>query len=143
MQKHTSSVPHYLFQSTPSTHYASLRQSALTWGQHLQVRAWSRLRAGLLAMRHLDGKRSQARLQSCIFCDQLGVRNPIKHVLCRCPVWSSRRVSISRGMSGVVLSDDVLVLSLLGSGVDTPCFGGILEFFQLLDRKCDEYWECK
>lgn len=59
----------------------------------LSLLSWCRLRAGLILLRHLEGKESAGRHQLCAFCHQ-GVRNVTVHCLGKCALWSDIRQRI-------------------------------------------------
>ena len=75
-----AAVPYYLFQSIPCSIIADLRGRFMAWSVCIGLRSWLRLRAGVLCLRHVNGNRSSASHQSCIFCSRV-VPNETRHVI--------------------------------------------------------------
>ena len=133
--RHTAQVPYNLFQPVPSSEYACVLQSDLAWQHHLKIRAWSQVRAGLLVLRHLGGRRTQARFQCCVFCGMPGIRNGTKHVLSKCQVWSEFHRAIRETMLWGDLTDDQLVLQVLGCGCTDRCFVCVLDLAHMFCQR--------
>ena len=60
--------------------------------QHISLgqKSLKRLRAGAIRMGHVLKRRSRARRQRCIFCDESSLSLTF-HVMCRCPKWRDLR----------------------------------------------------
>ena len=67
------------------------RQNLLRWDELLGVRAWCRLRAGLVRLSHRFCKRSAAKVQQCVFCD-VYTSDAHAHVFEECAEWADFRI---------------------------------------------------
>jgi hypothetical protein len=120
--QHQAQVPYDRFQPQQSDVVLSLAQVSLTMDVLTGIRAWCRLRAGLVRLRHRDGKRSRSKFQSCLFCTQV-VRNATVHMVASCPMWKSHREqfeSIAGGSKEV--RDGEKTLLFLGVSTTSPAF---------------------
>ena len=81
--RHRAQVPYGQVVSSPGSPVVVWREWALPATSLIQMRSLCRLRCGQLALRHLQGARSNAVFQYCIFCDER-VRNATVHCLSSC-----------------------------------------------------------
>ena len=136
-----------LFQPSLSTFQPCLldvlslcRDANLPWLSQLQLRGWCRVRAGLACFSCVDGRRSAAEHQLCIFCGR-GARNAMKHCIATCSSWKSARTSfLSKVPQGDLLNADGVALGVLGV---TPGMVGFLEAVALcdgLDQGASKFW---
>ena len=105
------------------------RRADLPWDVQLCLRGWCRLRAGLATLRAVNGRRSQARFQSCIFCDR-PTRNATVHALALCPPWEERRREFRLAASLGDCSAQALALAVLRCH---PSSQGFVEGVRLAD----------
>jgi hypothetical protein len=68
VEKHRAQVPYGQFQDGVSKVIPSIRRDNLSWEEQVGVRAWCRLRVGLVNLRAVDGRRSRRKYQHCLFC---------------------------------------------------------------------------
>ena len=87
---HGAQVPYNLLQSCPYSLLKSAQLAVLPWDIQLGLRSFCRLRAGLVRVRALKGRRSRARFQDCIACSH-SVRNATNHAVAQCSSWSAPR----------------------------------------------------
>ena len=85
--RHRAQVPYYLLVESPGEIFRTLQSWNLSAEMQHNLRSWCRLRCGLLCLRHVEGHRSMARYQRCIFCNQR-VRNATVHAISTCGHWS-------------------------------------------------------
>ena len=138
--RHAAQIPYCVFQSRPSVAMSRLRGMQLPWDRQLMVRSWCRIRAGLVCHRHLDGVRSRAKFQHCIYCDSR-VRNATKHTLALCPRWDGLRKSLITGLAES--RPDVFCIRLLGLLPGDVLFDGMLCFCHALDAAAHSFWTNK
>jgi len=137
---HGAQIPYNVFQPRPSIAMHRIRTMELCWGRQLMVRSWCRIRAGLVCHRHLDGQRSRAKFQHCIYCDAR-IRNAMKHTLAVCPRWEAMRAPLLSGLS--VMSPDAFSSSILGLQPGEVLFENMLRFCQALDTAAHDFWANK
>ena len=90
-------------------------------------------------LRHLNGRRSQARFQHCIFCER-GVRNGTRHVLSRCERWTQERNQCLDLLSLPDHTDDAITLVLLRVRPSHPAFRSRLWFADSVADLEKEFW---
>ncbi|CAE8681424.1 unnamed protein product [Polarella glacialis] len=73
--------------------------AGLPWEVLVGYRSLCRFRACLLVLGHKDGKRCQAAVRACIFCNLLSPDLWL-HVLCCCPVFLDARASFFSASGG-------------------------------------------
>ena len=139
VQRHNAQVPYCTFQDNMCTAMHQLRRCQLTWDQQLCVRSWCRLRAGLVVLRHLGGRVSEARHQNCVFCD-ICVRNATVHCLCKCDSFLESRKEIVSVASWHFVSTDELARNILSCQPGAAVFGEVLLMASQIDRKAEEFW---
>ena len=139
VEKHSAQVPYYLFQHGPSTALVDSKRCNLTWAERLNLRGWCQLRAGLLVFRHLQGRRSQAKFQHCIFCDT-AVRNATVHVLSICGCWTAERSACLSLLNAQELPNDQKTLAILRVCPSSRAFKQVLSFAAALADSAGHYW---
>ena len=87
---HKAQVPYVQFRVVPSIAIESAIAQTLPWDVQIGIRAWYRLRAGLVQLRAVSGKRSLNKYQHCLFCPDV-VRNATVHLVVSCQHWSNER----------------------------------------------------
>ena len=137
IEQHRAQVPYSLFQQEPSNLRAMITGMNLDWSQLMLVRGWCRVRAGLMCVRHLRGKRSRAEHQSCVFCG-LTVRNGVKHVIGLCERWEALRAPLLQELPGH--TTDSSVLSLMGTSPEDDRSSQVLAFFAAVDKEAPAFW---
>ncbi|CAE8644499.1 unnamed protein product, partial [Polarella glacialis] len=75
-----------VYYSAPGPAGMTMLVAGLPWEVLVGYRSLCRFRAGLLVLGHKDGKRCQAAVRACIFCNLLSPDLWL-HVLCCCPVF--------------------------------------------------------
>ena len=107
----------------------------------MMFRSWLRLRCGLLVLSHLDGRRSAARFQLCIFCGSW-IRNPMVHCLSKCPHWNSHRDGICLCLGTVEsMGCQQFALQCLRSSIPSKALGLVVKWSSCIDRAEFEYWK--
>ena len=139
---HGAQVPYLVFQASPSSVLHAVKALSLPWEVLLCVRSWCRLRAGLVYLRSLHGRRSAARHQQCIFCGR-GVRNATVHAIGVCPRWCDARSTFVEAAGLEAASPDALCMALLGCTPGSPAFIPALFLADGLDGAATNYWKSK
>jgi len=93
-ERHMLPVQHVRLAPVPPTvlRLALTANPPLPWRCLIDLRAWCRFRAGLLVVSHRNHKRSQAKVQLCVFCGCL-TRFPAAHAFFLCDHLASHRPS--------------------------------------------------
>ena len=138
---HGAQIPYCAFQCTPSTVLMDIKHLQLSFDALLCVRAWCRLRAGLICMRALHKRRSTARYQQCIFCGR-GVRNATVHAVAVCPRWCRLRSDfVNVAALGANCSADVLCLEVLRCPPSHAALCEAVYLADALDQAATRYWK--
>ena len=87
---HRAQVPYGQFVISPGASIRAWRGWSFSAAALSGMRSFCRLRCGQLTLRHLNGVRSTAHFQRCIFCDER-TRNATVHCLASCRQWSQFR----------------------------------------------------
>ena len=141
--RHRSHIPYSQFDGAPGVVVTRLRFLELPSPAGLQVRSWLRLRCGLLDLSHIDGRRSAARVQSCIACG-LSVRNPMVHCLSLCSHWSRQRAVFSACLvDGASLSAQAFALRTLCSSLDLDALVAMAAWAADIDMFVYDFWNCR
>ena len=90
--KHTAQVPYLQIQCVPGAAIRDFGGQVWSWQVATALRGWCRMRAGLITLRHLNGKLSRARYQACVLCGAYA-RNGTRHVIGKCHIMAARRNS--------------------------------------------------
>jgi hypothetical protein len=140
VEKHTAQVPYNLLQQVPSEALSHPDLAALPWSTQIAVRGWCRIRAGLPRLRALDGRRSEAKFQQCIFCNQR-LRNATVHVVARCPHWLDLRNAflVNEPVGSNVLAGR-LCLAVLNCHPGSLQFLAAAELCDAIDRGASLFW---
>ena len=137
---HRAQVPYYLIQSGVSCILQTVDSLGLSWHTLVHIRGFSRLRAGLVRLRALHGRRSEAKHQMCIFCG-CGVRNATVHVLAVCRKWSNQRAAfVDAHTAYSSLPADKLALAILSCGPSQVGFIEAVELCGCVDQSASGYW---
>ena len=136
---HTAQVPYTLFQPSPSKIINEARRANLPWQVQLTLLSWCRLRAGLIILRHRNGRRSTARYQSCIFCG-MTIRNATVHTLSCCSHWTKARADAISTLGLETNLAGKRNLAMLGISVGRRGFHETILFAGQIDREATEYW---
>ena len=139
--RHVAPIPYLDLTPTHSRVLDLVAASQLQWHVTIAVRSWCRMRAGLICVGHRHGNRSSARLQNCVFCDAM-VRNPLKHVLGVCPIWSRQRQGFSSHCPGADVSADVITLAVLRAVPPSDGFSCAALWADEIDRAASTAWAC-
>ena len=141
VQQHRSSIPYYRFDAQPGLVLDVCRHGHLPHDISMMFRSWLRLRCGLLVLSHLDGRRSAARFQLCIFCGSW-IRNPMVHCLSKCPHWNSHRDGICLCLGTVEsMGCQEFALQCLRSSIPSKTLGLVVKWSSCIDRVEFEYWK--
>ena len=138
--KHSGCIPYLSFQPCCSDTLAQMRRMSLPWDVQTGILGWSRLRADLAILRCVNGRRSQARIQSCIFCG-FSCRNGLVHVLGVCSGWAEFRdaVTLSANCKGSLSSGDKALL-VLKARPKMPHFVSAVRFADAVDSAASDFW---
>jgi hypothetical protein len=138
--RHRSHIPYPQFDEAPGLVVARLRLEELPTPVALHLRSWLRLRCGLLDLSHIDGRRSAARVQSCIACEG-SVRNPMVHCLSLCTYWSIKRAAVLACLvDGASLSTQALALRTLSSSLCLDALVVMAAWAVDMDRFVYDFW---
>ena len=112
----------------------------LAWHSLVLQLPLARLRAGYICFVHLDGKRSSAKRQRCVFCDEPTL-SPSYHVLCKCQVWVYLR-ELSWGMLNQERpsAQAAQLRVLFGACPGAPGYGCMLAWAGSLERDAKAFW---
>ena len=139
--RHRSSIPYYRFDAQPGLVLDVCRHGHLPHDISMMFRSWLRLRCGLLVLSHLDGRRSAARFQLCIFCGSW-IRNPMVHCLSKCPHWNSHRDGICLCLGTVEsMGCQQFALQCLRSSIPSKALVSVVKWSSCIDRAEFEYWK--
>ena len=113
----------------------------LPWFSMQLQRSACRLRANLLTFGHLGGKRSAARRQRCVFCEEPHLSSTF-HVLCRCTHWEELRrlFWITCGQDTPATQEEQTIF-ILSSAPGDPSYGVFLAWAGSLDRDTRAFWK--
>ena len=112
----------------------------LPWHPLMLQRSLCRLRADLISFGHLEGMRTRAKRQRCIFCD-MSCLSLTYHVLCRCSMWEEIRAMFWSSCGRVrpeSLHSQVLIM--LRTTPLQPGYGAVLALAGSLDRDARQFW---
>ena len=129
------SYKHYvrqILQGDSCTDLTIALQSSLPWNIMIAQQALIRLRRKYVALGHVDGRESRAKVQQCIFCNKR-YSNTLLHVLCACPSFASFRTQC-------LLHFDVMNLGVLFTSPDHGGFVPIAAFAAEVVGLADDYW---
>ena len=141
VSRHSLSVPYHSI--VPSIHEWTSKSFSiqLSWDTLMQRRSAARLRCGLIDLGHLHGKRTRARAQQCVFCDEL-VSQLWLHVFCACPVWSEKRNHVMRCMPSLECSRGWTIMqSVLSAPCDSSQYHPCIDFIDAVVRESDLFWK--
>ena len=112
----------------------------LDWETRLNVFAFCKLRAGGMQFAALNGRRSRAKIQQCIFC-QTRTRAARVHVLASCLAWQHHRQSVGMRL-GLDFSDPPanVCRKILSCHPTSPAFRIVALWAADLDRGCVDFW---
>ena len=133
-------TPYNCFQKCPPVFMHSMCHRGLSWTDLTNVRSWCRFRIGLIDLRHVEGRRSDARYQNCTFCRKSGVKNMLKHNLALCERWADVRGQLVEMHGWDGLDADELTLRLLGVGPEFISFSAILTWMATVDDSAAVFW---
>ena len=129
------SYKHYvrqILQGDSCTDLTIALQSSLPWNIMIAQQALIRLRRKYVALGHVDGRESRAKVQQCIFCNKR-YSNTLLHVLCACPSFASSRTQC-------LLHFDAMKLGVLFTSPDHGGFVPIAAFAAEVVGLADDYW---
>ena len=139
-ERHTR-LPRYLeFQSSHSGLLQMVPDLKLHWEDGQAVRAFCRLRAGIIRLTHRDGRLSRACIQQCIFCGRR-VRNGLPHVLCRCSAlrdWTQMLSDLRREDEHALVSEEAR--EILACPASSPLFVVVLRLAKDIDDRAKSFW---
>ena len=102
--------------------------------------AMARMRAGLLDLVHVNGKRSQARERQCIFCCRPTI-SPTLHVVSRCERFLQQRLVIANICGwGAQTSLREQAVAILAARPDKPLFHACALMCLEIQEGCDMFW---
>lgn len=139
-RKHGAPFSHVLLTSVDNyapIHKQCLRKG-LPWGVLQGVKSWCRIRAGLVLLGHRHKRRSQRRLQSCLFRN-VDTSAPYVHVFLHCPYWQHRRRVVADLTGGLGTQQGHLV-SMLQLRPGAPGFVEVVNWCAAVDVESASFW---
>ena len=138
-EKHSAQVPYLAFNAVAGSAMQAIKAKGLPWDVLMACKAWFQLRAGLIPLRAVNGRRSMARHQVCIFCGR-GVRNAVVHVLGCCKVWREGRNRFlhSTAQSANMSSSDK-TLAVLACSPGSSAFQSCVHFCDKVVQAAKEF----
>ena len=128
------------FQSAPSRIVNLVARSSFSWEVRVAVFALCKIRAGALTLSSLNGRRSSAKIQRCIFCNTR-TRAARIHVMASCSFWCIRRDQV-KGLLG--LSDNLqaadLCRAIFCCSPQSRAFPTVATWAAEVDRGCTGFW---
>ena len=112
----------------------------LPWHSLVLQRSLSRMRADLICFGNLQGRKSNAKRQRCIYCDTPCISLTF-HVMCRCEKWAELRNLFWNTSGGQVpesLAQQVRSIFCIGPGQSG--YAIVLAWAGSLDRDAKLYW---
>ena len=115
---------------------ASVLQSSCSWDGLSGHRSMCQLRMGALNIGHKCGKRSQAAVRSCIYCNKL-VRSPYLHALGECKISHAAGIPNDWGAEGLRSR----TMSLLCCHPDSLVFGIVAGIAKRMEQERRQFWK--
>ena len=138
-RRHSIPVPHATLMTGPSTACERALELKLSWSVLMRQRAHVRIRCGLPSLGHVGGRASKARVQQCLYCDEL-VSNTWVHVFGCCPMWNAQRDAVTTTLRlGDARSWDVMY-SVLTAFPGQPQYISALTFIDAVLEQADRFW---
>ena len=126
-----------------STHSDLLRDEALgrlTWSVRVGVLSLCKLRAGALCFSCLNGRRSRAQIQHCIFCNRRTKAARV-HVLSVCDYWEVKRQQTCRQLPVTkAFAPADISRHILGCRPHQEAFASLVAWAVELDKECASFW---
>jgi hypothetical protein len=139
VSKHSVPVSYLSYSRGFSTDLVDALSLSLSFCALSGQRALARLRAGLVEFGHNSGKRTRARVQSCICCTAR-TRSPAIHCLLECPAFSRQRGPVAAAFSGQSWSRLECARQLLGLRPGHPAFVDLLQLIVDMEKASVNYW---
>ena len=133
---HLVPFPFSLLSSGPSPLPAALLSVSLPWEALMGHRALCRLRAGTLDLAHANGKKSQAKVRCCIFCNKK-TWAPYIHVLGECHISRSPELRDA----GELFSPRERALVLLNALPHELLFPAVARVALAIERRSKQFWD--
>jgi hypothetical protein len=142
LAKHVQPFPYVQIQHNMGNITMSLASRTLChWDELLGTRSWCRLRAGLVRLSHRFHKRSNAKVQLCIFCD-VCVSDAYAHAFGECAEWADLRLPpIVDIMRQAPTSGLHVAASILGIVPPHRLWRHILRWSLQIDRAASAFWQ--
>ena len=138
---HVLPYPYLLLQPVPSEILKEAVIQAWPWQTQLRLRGWCRLRTGLVRLGHVNGRRSDACMQKCIFCDtEVPVSALGDHVMGQCEQWNAQRARWSSIFEGGQ-PDPPSFAVVCASQAPGPAFWAAIEFADLVEAATSKWWK--
>jgi hypothetical protein len=133
-------VPYNQLRGSSSSVLVRVQKMSLPWELLIAIRGWCRIRAGLVCLRAVHGRRSRARLQGCIFCARC-VWNATNHAVARCAHWSDLREAFLKIRPEMrVLPTGSLCLAIMGCEPPAAGFCESVILSDAIDRSALKFW---
>lgn len=116
-----------------------VHSQAASWDTHFGMRAWSRSRVGAIILTHKAGRQSQARLQHCVFCDQL-VEQSYLHVWIYCAVWTMHRTAVLQLLPACPAVACERMVTIIGLMPGDAGFEESVAFSSAVDTQASVFW---
>ena len=130
------------FQAAPSCIIKGVAGSPFPWEVRVAIFALCKLRVGALVLSSLNGRRSSAKIQRCIFCNTR-TRTARIHVMASCSYWRIRREQVKDllGLSDDLQSAD-LCRAIFNCNLQCRAFPALTAWAAEIDRGCTGFWAC-
>ena len=120
-------------QPRPTNLFRDAFKLGLTWATLVNQHALSKLRCGYIVLGHLEGRRTRAKIQHCIFCDRRYTAI-LFHAICRCPETAEARAGLVS--AGVDCSNT----SFLGTHPADLAYSCIAAFAAIIAERATAFW---
>ena len=141
LAKHVLPFPYQMVMRSGRWSMSAAGKAACTWEELLGIRSWCRLRAGLIRLTHRFHRRSAAKIQQCIFCND-SVSDGYAHVFSSCPEWSACRIQPLQDEMGAQTREDVPVAAVvLRVGPGSRLWRSVLRWSHRIDLECVSFWQ--
>ena len=142
VQKHRIPVPVERVMPGISVSLQTALALELPWHVLLQQLSHARLKCGLIALGHLAGRRTVARSQQCIFCNQL-VSCTWMHTFGNCIHWTAHRTAseASLGLDMVTMRSWDFMYTILTVDPRSPSYCVCLGFIDAVAAEAGLFWK--
>ena len=135
VQRHILPVPYKSFMAGIPSLWMNL-----PWTTMMKHRSIARLRCGLVDLGHLRGRRSRAKKQCYIFCDEL-VSQLWVHTFCLCPIWKADSNSAASSIPDSEKNCSwALMRAIVSAPTDSARYASCAAFIDAVVCASDRFW---